>query len=1026
MAPGTEDWTNPASWDGGAAPGPWDVAEILNGGTSRIGNDVTAVAGALDIGAGASGSGAVVISGANARLEVQWETRLGGGGGTGLIDVSGGGVASLASLHAGPGGTSILRIGGAGSQVNAGAVNLETVADITVRDEGAMSVSGEFGMHGGGSLLVHGAGSVLRTGEFAYALGPGGTPAGEAAVRVADGGTLALAGGAGGAVGGIRIGETGGKHTDATLLLVEGENSRIAIGRDESSPLGSHYSLRLYQGVTRIAGGGGITAKADEGVYAGGIDVLGSARFFVDGTGSFADVGNLSVGDHAIARISGGASLRSWTYGSIYGNGRVEITDTGTLFSSDGLVMQGGELVLSGGAGMNTGLDGGTGTRGIHIGTLAGPVARARAEGAGTLWESVGPVHVGKDGGEGILEISDGARVVFGQDDSLSPDRSFFSAGASGTGRVDISGGGVLETVGTASLGGIGNRQSIEGTQGALTVSGDKSEWRHAGGLYINRYSSLAVESGGTATISGGIRVNFDDTGDTRGRIAVRGAGSRLTVGSISLDGAGLDMDVTDGGRLAVDTSLGMHGESSLSVRGAGSTLTADTVTAAGRLLEIRAGATAELRELTVAGHLVVDGAGTRLDLLGPAETSANRSYLIISNEGARADGEAATAVFSGGARVSSADRQQYVPYVIAVPGIGTEAHLIGSYRAAAWIGAGADKDNPASLLVTGAGTSWTHEGSLYLRGQSEVTVSGGATVEVSHGTFVATESFHNEAASVETSNNVLTVDAGSRLRTAWVALGSGNANVVLRGTLEAGSIFRTATAADDIEGNLGKRTVLFDGATFRVTADGWRLGDGATPGETFGNDILYGRNFHSRINVNGFAHGELVLADGGLVIDTSEMAAIGEEVSISATFTGNGGLVKTGEGALRLVNGKSSRTVRHHDFTGGITVREGLLGLSDASMDPATVITLFSGATLELDFEGIMTVAALVVDGQSLAGGLWDAYNLSDYITGTGQLLVSPIPEPGSWAAFGGCLCLLFALARRLRRPAAPEVPGR
>lgn len=110
--------------------------------------------------------------------------------------------------------------------------------------------------------------------------------------------------------------------------------------------------------------------------------------------------------------------------------------------------------------------------------------------------------------------------------------------------------------------------------------------------------------------------------------------------------------------------------------------------------------------------------------------------------------------------------------------------------------------------------------------------------------------------------------------------------------------------------------------------------------------------------------------------------------VTISGAISGNGGLTMAGTGLLSLTAANTYR--------GATTVNSGTLRLAQPnSGNDKSVVTIAAEATLDLDFTGSDTVAALVLDGVPQADGPYSAANSGGAITGTGSLLVvTPVPS--------------------------------
>ncbi len=176
--------------------------------------------------------------------------------------------------------------------------------------------------------------------------------------------------------------------------------------------------------------------------------------------------------------------------------------------------------------------------------------------------------------------------------------------------------------------------------------------------------------------------------------------------------------------------------------------------------------------------------------------------------------------------------------------------------------------------------------------------------------------------------------------------------------------------------------------------------GDGAAPGgqSTFnfnGGTLIAeaGADEGQRANFMNTLD-NAVIQTGGAFIDSN-----GLEVTIPQALSGSGPLTKLGAGTLTLSGANT--------YTGNTTVSEGTLAITSPSLPHPATVTIASGATLALNFEGREQVLALVVDGNSLPDGVYDASSpeTAGFITGTGEIEVtSEVADPyADWAAANG-----------------------
>jgi autotransporter-associated beta strand protein len=104
--------------------------------------------------------------------------------------------------------------------------------------------------------------------------------------------------------------------------------------------------------------------------------------------------------------------------------------------------------------------------------------------------------------------------------------------------------------------------------------------------------------------------------------------------------------------------------------------------------------------------------------------------------------------------------------------------------------------------------------------------------------------------------------------------------------------------------------------------------------------------------------------------------------LTIDGPVQGSGHLTKTGGGTINLTGFNS--------FTGNITVNSGMLSFGKPTLPSNAIVTIASGATLQLDYTGTTPVAYLIVNGVSLPAGTYNSSNQAPYLSGTGSLTVT------------------------------------
>jgi autotransporter-associated beta strand protein len=122
---------------------------------------------------------------------------------------------------------------------------------------------------------------------------------------------------------------------------------------------------------------------------------------------------------------------------------------------------------------------------------------------------------------------------------------------------------------------------------------------------------------------------------------------------------------------------------------------------------------------------------------------------------------------------------------------------------------------------------------------------------------------------------------------------------------------------------------------------------------------------------------------------------------SSSGTFAG---AIRNGSGILHLHKEGSGTQVLTGTlgYSGDTSVSQtGTLGITSASLDDASTVSIAAQAFLNLDFTGADTVAALIIDGAAQPNGEYGATGSgaaheTDRITGTGRLVVAAAAPAG------------------------------
>jgi autotransporter-associated beta strand protein len=102
-----------------------------------------------------------------------------------------------------------------------------------------------------------------------------------------------------------------------------------------------------------------------------------------------------------------------------------------------------------------------------------------------------------------------------------------------------------------------------------------------------------------------------------------------------------------------------------------------------------------------------------------------------------------------------------------------------------------------------------------------------------------------------------------------------------------------------------------------------------------------------------------------------------------TTTYTGNlsgGSLVKIGMGTL---------TLSSNAYTGNTTVSAGTLSIAQTNLSSSSIVTVASGAVLNLNYTGTNVVLALVLNGVNEPTGVYNNGNSGGLITGAGSIKV-------------------------------------
>ncbi len=354
-----------------------------------------------------------------------------------------------------------------------------------------------------------------------------------------------------------------------------------------------------------------------------------------------------------------------------------------------------------------------------YIGYKSGSTGEVTVDGTGSTWTNSDSLTIGNSG-SGTLNITGGGAVsnsvgyvglesgssgtvtVSGASSTWN-NSSDIAVGMYGTGVLNINNGGAVSN----SYGYVGFESDSSGT---VTVSGADSTWTNRDDLYVGLYGTgeLSINNGGTVSNSEGY-VGVES--GSMGTVTVTGAGSTWTNSSnfiVGLGGTGV-LNITDGGIVSNTKGYISYGSSStgtVTVSGAGSTWNISSDLYMGYELGSTGGELNILDGGTVNNSKSYIGcqwgsAGT-VNVSGVGSTWNNSSHLYLGY-GSRNNSELN---ITNGATVSNANG--YVGY--------NPAHETGR----------------STVIVSGAGSTWTNSGSLQVgvyAGDGVLNITDGATV---------------------------------------------------------------------------------------------------------------------------------------------------------------------------------------------------------------------------------------------------------------------------------------------------------
>jgi T5SS/PEP-CTERM-associated repeat protein/autotransporter-associated beta strand protein len=890
--------------------------------------------------------------------------------------------------------------------------------------QGSGGTNGTGGTVGSSSYPKGGAGGggFFGNGQSHYGPAPAGAPD-----LYSAGGTSYLDGGAGGSGGYfyVRITEQA-VWSDITVYAVDGGFGGGGQG--------------LYAG----GGGGGYS-----GGGGGGADVLfggsggGGGSFLA--TSASNDVmrvghtGNGSVSisaaavsllvDESITISSGTNDYYNIVLGGNVGdaNNSVSVTNAGTVVNAANYVLVGqngssNTMTVSGGASV---ADQAFSVVGLNA-TASGN--SLRVTGTGSTWSSGGLV-IGDSGSGNSMSVEAGGGVVSaGSGVALG-----YNVGSSGNSLLVDGSGSTLTSVSDliVGFGGSGNSVVVSNggtltnshytyggviglnsgaTNNSVLVTGMGSTWSNSGDLTIGDAGegTLTIANGGSVSANA---VIIASQAGSSGTLNFGSLGGSDTAGNflppvISFgSGSGtINFNQTD-----TVAATGFSGNGSLNQLGSGTTILTGTNTYSGTTTVNRGTLVVYDKSFQGTSSLMLNGGTMILAGSGSSWNTGANNTLIVGN-----NSPGVSLVVSNGASLTSS------------------SGILGQ-------DSGASNN---SILVTGAGSTWTNESVLYVGDRSSgnsVKVSAGATVSV----FALQIGNYGSGNSLEVSDGGQLLTGGDGFGSCIIgfATGSSNNSVLVTGS---GSSWN----------NNNTMNIGYYGSGAVTVANGGSMTAGYLSISTYGGSgaLNIGR-LGSNDTAGTFSAWSLALGTGGLINFNQS-----DTTTLSTVISGNGSVNQLGSGTTTL---SGSNT-----YTGATTVAAGTLlvdgqiGLSDVSVLNGAAIggsgTLGGSLSLAAGAQFVFSLSgALTVDGGSVTFGDFGiddlvgldstvpngAYTLIDGTAAInfsnvanlgaqnaagivggkqayfseGSLVVNVIPEPSTYALLGlGAIVMLVALRRR------------
>lgn len=576
----------------------------------------------------------------------------------------------------------------------------------------------------------------------------------------------------------------------------------------------------------------------------------------------------------------------NWSGGVLPGSADTAKIDTGTVTLST-LATTTATTIVGSANGSNASLviqSGGTvsDTSGF-IGNNAGSTGTMTVTGAGSGWTNSAFVYVGNSG-TGTLTVSDLG--------SVTATGNLYVGSATGShGTMTVESGGIVSD----NIGSVGNSAGAIGT---ATVTGSGSRWMNASNFYVgnNGTGTLTVSDFGAVSAAGNVYVG-SATG-SHGFMTIQDGGTVSNKSSYIGSSAGSNGLVTVTGTgskwtVSSDLAVGNNGTGSLVIQNGG-------------LVEMTSSSTYRLfvgASTGSSGSLTVQNGGSLKSyaaLVG-AWAGSSGTMLVTGAGSSWVDEKNIGVGYSGTGSLTVSDSASVVTPGILTLGFSTGANgtlsiLNGGTVASGGTVVGNLANSTATLIISGAGSTLTNNGSLYVGsfGTGNLIIAAGGTTN-------STDAFVSAWAG--SSATALVTGAGSE----WTSTGT----------------FRIGYAGTGVMTVADFASVVVSGA---MVVSGTATSSGT-------------------LNI-GAAHGETPVAPGTVTASNLSFGPGAGKIVfnhtssdyIFATSISGAGIIENDAGVTHLTGDLSL-------FTGTYDIEGGSLNIGLATTEPQTVSSSFSGA---------------------------------------------------------------------------------